>query len=282
MGLTKTTAAAYLLVFSALSGAEVTTTSAGTGTSTKAIHSITTTTTTTSSRTITHTSATSPAGKSSTTSSSHVSGVTHIPDTSIILSIVPVRTPQNNVFDSDSFDDSYEDSEGTPIFINATLPTLQTPSCADASPFNLTSGRLSYHGKYLSTIADVVYQPLTTTSFAHVNPREGAREIDTGFSVEDGFLRWLDSAFYGGRARYCRIMGKEEGGRGMGVVNAVFHINKTWPKGCEEVDVRVYKVSDCKDGKLVEKTRIGEGEGGEARTTGVASATTGAAGWDEL
>ncbi|KAI0897416.1 hypothetical protein F4806DRAFT_507888 [Annulohypoxylon nitens] len=271
MGLTKTTTAAYLLAFSALSGAEVTTTSAGTGTPTKAIHSITTTTTTTSSRTITHTSATSPAGKSSTTSS-HVPGVTHIPDTSIFLSIVPARSSH----------DPLDNFESIPIFINATLPTLQTPSCDNASPFNLTSGRLSHHGKYLSTIADVVYQPLTTTSFAHVNPREGAREIDTGFSVEDGFLRWYDSAFYGGRARYCRIKGKEEGGMGMGVVNAVFHISKTWPKGCEEVDVRVYRTSECRDGKVVEGTRIGEGEGGEARTTGVASATTGAAGWDEL
>lgn len=129
-----------------------------------------------------------------------------------------------------------------------------------------------------------MYQPLTTTSFAHVNPREGAREIDTGFSVEDGFLRWYDAAFYGGRARYCRIKGTDESeegkggkGRGMGVVNAVFHINRTWPKGCEEVDVRVYRASECMDGKLVEGMRIGE-----ASTTAVASATTGAAGWDEL
>ncbi|KAI1090051.1 hypothetical protein F5B19DRAFT_347710 [Rostrohypoxylon terebratum] len=217
MVFTKTTAAACLLAFSALSGAEVTTTSTGTGAPTKAIHSITTTTTSTTntnSRAAPHTSATSPAGKISTASSSHVPGVTHIPDTAVFLSIVPLRTTTRN---DSSQSEEEEEEDVPPIFINATLPTLQTASCAHASPFRLTGGRLAHRGAYLATIADIVYQPLITTSSAHLHAREGAREIGSGFSVENGFLRWFDGAFYGGRARYCRIRGKGEGGWGWGL-----------------------------------------------------------------
>ncbi|KAI1206741.1 uncharacterized protein F4807DRAFT_463430 [Annulohypoxylon truncatum] len=282
MGLAKATAAVYLLAFSALGGAEVTTTSAGTGTgtSTKAAHSITTNTTTTS-RTVTHTSATSPAGKTS-TSPSHVPGVTHIPDSPILLSIVPLLNPQSR--ERDSSNGSWNPES---LFVTTSTPFL-TRSCANASPFNLISGRLSNanDGAHLSTIPDVVYQPLTTTTFAHANP---GRAIDETFSVEDGYLRWYDARFYGGRARYC-VSGEKE------MVNVVFHINKTWPEGCEEVDVRVFRENECREGKVVEGVRIGGVEevetgrmGGQARTTGTsvaagvdASATTAPGGSDEL
>ncbi|KAI1454319.1 hypothetical protein F4805DRAFT_477662 [Annulohypoxylon moriforme] len=276
MGLAKTTAAVYLLAFSALSGAEVTTTSTGTGTgtSTKAIHSITTTTTTTS-RTITHTSATSPAGKTSTSTES-VPGVTHIPDSAIILSIVRANSPQNN----EHHDDFGDDLET--LFIKTTTPSSPhlTPSCASASAFNLTSGRLSRHEKHVATNADVVFQPLGMTEYP--SALEGAMGIDTVFSVEDGYLRWYNERFYGGRARYCW---------NKGMVEVVFHISKTWPEGCEEVDVRVFREGECRDGEVVEGERIGEIEEGrkvgEVSTTGTraggeASATAGAAWGDEL
>ncbi|KAI0883710.1 uncharacterized protein GGS22DRAFT_194952 [Annulohypoxylon maeteangense] len=252
MGFSKATAAVYLLALSALGSAEVTTTSTGTSTSTKAIHSITTTTTTTS-RTITHTSATIPAGRTSTSHES-VPGVTHIPDSAIILSVERKHESQ--------------DSPET-LFISASTPFL-TPSCASASAFNLTSSRLSLHGHPLSTTADIVFQPLTTTKFP--SALDGRMGIDTGFSVEDGYLRWYNGRFYGGRARYCVTGG--------GMVNVVFHVSKTWPEGCEEVDLRVWGEGECGGDRVVEGGRIGEGD--EVRTTGVESMTPAAAGWDEL
>ncbi|KAI1103998.1 hypothetical protein F4804DRAFT_308352 [Jackrogersella minutella] len=219
-----TAAAACLLAFPAVAMTQVTTSSTTTSLSTLISAMPLTTTTTTVSKTMSSTSATSPSG----TAPSNVPGVTHIPDVSIILSIVPAR---------DSL--SHEDSEGVPGrrdgFVDITRP-LNAHTCSSASHFSLTSGQLCSHGEYLSTDRNVLYRPFAVSS--HMG------SITSTFSVVDGFLRWYDERFYQGRARYCREAT-------LGQVYVAFHISKTWPAGCEEVDVKVYLESQCKDGEIV-------------------------------
>ncbi|KAI1140836.1 hypothetical protein F5Y05DRAFT_288597 [Hypoxylon sp. FL0543] len=219
------------------------------------------------------TSATSPSG----TASSHVPGVTHLPDVSIILSVVPAKGKSSQHADASR--------DGVFFFIDATRPR-NARGCADASPFNLTSGRLSRHAEALSADADVLYKPLG------VSARAGA--VSTTFSVVDGALRWYDSSFYGGRARYCAVGG---------LVYVVFHIEKTWPAGCAEVDLAVFLASQCRGGEIlpgapivptgraettgVAVTGTGTGVGMGAGSVGVgggrgATATAGTGSWDEL
>ncbi|OTA97615.1 hypothetical protein M434DRAFT_7832 [Hypoxylon sp. CO27-5] len=166
---------------------------------------------------ISSTSATPPSGPSS----SNIPGVTSLPDASIILNIVPPR-------------DSINDKKGT-VFIDATRPTNPS-SCTGATPFNLTAGRLSSNGEHLSSDRDVLYKPFGVSSRPH--------PISTTFSVVDGFLRWYNDGFYRGRARYCQIAST-------GLLYVAFHIDKTWPVDCVEVDVAVHLAAQCQGGEIV-------------------------------
>ncbi|KAI1408574.1 hypothetical protein F5Y13DRAFT_108487 [Hypoxylon sp. FL1857] len=248
------TAAACLWAFSAQ--ASTTTTSAPNTSSS--------TTSTSISNTISSTSATSPSG----TPSLSIPGVTSLPDLPIILSVVPVK---------DSVDDKGLLQQQ--VFIDATRPINPT-SCTSATPFNLTAGRLSTSGgQYLSTDRDVLYKPLGTSSRTHA--------IASTFSIVDGLLRWYSDAFYRGRARYCQIPAT-------GLVYVTFHIEKTWPQDCGEVDVAVHLASQCNGGEIgpgapilptgvVSTTDVamamGTGTGG---VRGGAARTSAEGGWDEL
>ncbi|OTA62680.1 hypothetical protein K449DRAFT_433585 [Hypoxylon sp. EC38] len=194
-------------------------------------------TSTPSSDIISSTSATPPSGPSS----SNIPGVTSLPDVSIILNIVPTR-------DSPDRKDTVSDKKGT-VFIDATRP-INPSSCTGATPFNLTAGRLSSNGEYLSIDRDVLYKPFGVSSRPH--------PIATTFSVVDGFLRWYNDGFYRGRARYCQVAST-------GLLYVAFHIDKTWPAGCEEVDVAVHLAAQCQGGEIV--------PGGPILPTGLASTT---------
>ncbi|KAI0835390.1 hypothetical protein F5Y06DRAFT_299535 [Hypoxylon sp. FL0890] len=243
--------------------------------------------------TISSTSATSPSG----TSSSNIPGVTNLPGASIILSIVPMRDAK----DAKRVQHTLEPDS---IFIDTTRPPTPNPnSCTSASPFNLTAGRLSSNGHFLSTHRAVLYQPLGTSS-SRTNSistpitTSTTISISTSFSIVDGLLRWYNEEFYRGRARYCRV-------RESGTVYVVFHTEKTWPVGCEEVDVAVFLVERCRGGRIVPGRLIGQGLAGVAVTTAVggtrtdmgtgmgvgtvgsvvgggATATSGMGSWDEL
>ncbi|KAF3064480.1 hypothetical protein GL218_02432 [Daldinia childiae] len=107
-------------------------------------------------------------------------------------------------------------------------------SCAEATTFDLTDGLISSGGEYLAKAGDVLYEPFTTSS------KHGVSAAGK-FGVEDGYLRWYDDGFYGGRARYCQMPGS-------GQVYVTYHIDSTWPAGCKEVDLAVKPQSWCQDG----------------------------------
>ncbi|KAI0850013.1 hypothetical protein F5Y00DRAFT_268772 [Daldinia vernicosa] len=113
-------------------------------------------------------------------------------------------------------------------------PPADPLSCADATTFYLTDGVINSGGEYLATGRDVLYEPLTASS-----PRGDSAAGK--FAVENGYLRWYDDGFYGGQARYCQMPGS-------GQVYVTYHVESTWPEGCEEVDLAVRPESWCRDG----------------------------------
>lgn len=82
----------------------------------------------------------------------------------------------------------------------------------------------------------MVYKPFGVSSRTN--------SIATTFSVVDGLLRWYSDEFYRGRARYCQIAST-------GLLYVAFHIDKTWPADCEEVDIAVHLASQCQGGQIV-------------------------------
>ncbi|KAI0119536.1 hypothetical protein F4814DRAFT_412379 [Daldinia grandis] len=110
-------------------------------------------------------------------------------------------------------------------------------SCTDATTFYLTDGAISSNGEYVMTGRGVSYEPFTASSAR-------GDHVAGKFGVEDGYLRWYDDGFYGGRARYCQMPGH-------GQVYVTYHADNTWPNGCEEVDLEVGLESWCRNGEYV-------------------------------
>ncbi|KAI1392379.1 uncharacterized protein F4822DRAFT_390838 [Hypoxylon trugodes] len=209
------------------------------------------TTTTTSPQTTTTAATTStptPISPTTSTSPSGIPGIIDIPGTSIILSIIPTPNSANTK---------------SSIFIGPGNPN----TCTRATPFHLKSGQLSNSadGQFISTKKDISFQPFSASS------RQGP--IATTFSVVNGRLHWYDSAFYQGRARYCRVASS-------GQVYIVFHIDKTWPDRCEEVDIAVHLASRCQGGEIVPGEFVLPSA--EAGATGTASSGSGGVSREEL
>ncbi|OTB02897.1 hypothetical protein M426DRAFT_24329 [Hypoxylon sp. CI-4A] len=227
-----------------------------TTTSTISLKTTTTTTTTTSSPPIINAVATTSIPTSATSPSStstNLPGITHIPDTSIILAVVPISNPSNHIHaapDQGAIDKHQQPKQQSRFFIDATGCT-NAQSCRAATPFTLTHGRLSSstttnsntnsnsnsNTNSISTDRDIMFQPLLIT-------RHTTGTIASTFSVVDGLLRWFDPGFHQGRARYCLQPGS-------GILYVAFHNRKTWLPGCAEVDVEVYLAGQCREGEIV-------------------------------
>ncbi|KAL2066779.1 hypothetical protein VTL71DRAFT_2851 [Oculimacula yallundae] len=105
-------------------------------------------------------------------------------------------------------------------------------SCSDAQVFTIDNGRLSSGGNFISVDEGVLSAPFVTA--------QAISNISTTFSVSDT-LQWSNSAFSGGRARFC-----SQGG----LVNALFTLNATLID-CSPQDLFVISSGACVDGVIV-------------------------------
>ncbi|KAI1466518.1 uncharacterized protein F4812DRAFT_81627 [Daldinia caldariorum] len=169
-------------------------------------------------------------------SSSAIPGVANVP---MLLAVVPVGSTRRDTVIAGK--NNRKNAKRGPAayyqgFVGA--PAANPLGCADATAFDLSDG-VVHHGD-AGAGRDVLYEPLAAVSSA---VSEGAKYTPGRVVVEDGRLRWYDSEFYGGRARYCQMPGS-------GQVYVTFHVEDTWPEGCREVDLAAEPESSCRDGTL--------------------------------
>ena len=206
---------------------------------------------------------TGPGGAGSTgpgasaTNSAGLPGVTDLPQTPVLLSVIPGLVNVTNK--KRDFAEMYR-RQSLGGFIGAAGPINPT-SCSDATPFNLTQGRLVSGGQFVATEPNVPFIELKVVP---------AGSISTTFTVVNGVLFWYNAAFVGGQAGFCQVAS--------GQVYATFGAPGTGPANCNTISIVVYQASQCQNGAL--STAIppigGPGGAGGPAATGTATGTGGA------
>ncbi|KAK8122555.1 hypothetical protein PG984_011225 [Apiospora sp. TS-2023a] len=190
----------------------------------------------------------------SATNSAGIPGVTDLPQTPVLLSVIPGLVNTTNQ-KRDVAEMYRRQSLGG--FIGAAGP-INPASCSDATPFNLTQGRLMSGGEMIATDPNVPYIPMKVVP---------GGSISTTFTVVNGILFWYNAAFSGGQAGFCQIAS--------GQVYATFGAAGTGPANCNAVSIVVYQANQCQNGALSTATPPIGGPGGPG-ATGTATATGGA------
>ncbi|KAK8135996.1 hypothetical protein PG984_003936 [Apiospora sp. TS-2023a] len=103
--------------------------------------------------------------------------------------------------------------------------------------FNITTeGQLTSDGRVVATRFGDVFIPLA--------PSDDEGEISKAFVVINSVLHWQNTAFDGGEAGFCQVVGS-------GQVYATFAERATWPPGCDSISIIVYKARQCRNGVIV-------------------------------
>ncbi|KAK7914854.1 hypothetical protein PG985_012557, partial [Apiospora marii] len=206
---------------------------------------------------------TGPGGAGSTgpgasaTSSAGIPGVTDLPQAPILLSVIPGLVNVTNK--KRDFAEMYR-RQSLGGFIGGAGP-VNPVSCSDATPFNLTQGRLESGGQFIATEPNVPFIEMKVVP---------AGSISTTFTVVNGVLFWYNAAFVGGQAGFCQVPS--------GQVYATFGGTGTGPAGCNTVSIVAYQASQCQNGALSTATPPIGGPGGPSgpAPTGTATGTGGA------
>ncbi|KAK8103736.1 uncharacterized protein PG998_010769 [Apiospora kogelbergensis] len=143
---------------------------------------------------------------------------------------------------------------------------INPASCSDATPFNLTQGRLTSGGQAVATDPGVPFMAIRVTP---------GGSISTTFTVVNGILAWYNPAFFGGQAGFCQVAS--------GQVFATFGAPGTGPAGCGTVSVVVYRATQCQNGAIISATpttlagptATGGGDGGSGSGSGSGSGAGG-------
>ncbi|KAK7984810.1 hypothetical protein PG988_002432 [Apiospora saccharicola] len=165
----------------------------------------------------------------SATNSAGIPGVTDLPQTPVLLSVIPGLVNATN--QKRDFAEMYR-RQALGGFIGAAGP-INPASCSDATPFNLTQGRLMSGGEMIATDPNVPYIPMKVVP---------GGSISTTFTVVNGILFWYNAAFFGGQAAFCQIAS--------GQVYATFGAPGTGPANCNAVSIVVYQANQCQNGAL--------------------------------
>ncbi|KAM0809416.1 putative WSC domain-containing protein [Seiridium cardinale] len=174
---------------------------------------------------------------SSTTSSAGNPGVTNMPEDEIILAILPVDDGPLVNLTRRGLGDLAKRQATDGGFVGGAAPT-NPDSCNDATPFNLTNGRLGSGGQFVATNPGIAYKEFK------VSP---TGSISTTFTVSNGVLAWYNDVFYGGQAGFCQVPS--------GQIFITFGIPGTEPVDCEFVFLVVYERGQCNpDGAIISIT----------------------------
>ncbi|KAK9776481.1 hypothetical protein SCAR479_06804 [Seiridium cardinale] len=174
---------------------------------------------------------------SSTTSSAGNPGVTNMPEDEIILAILPVDAGPLVNLTRRGLGDLAKRQATDGGFVGGAAP-INPDSCNDATPFNLTNGRLGSGGQFVATNPGIAYKEFK------VSP---TGSISTTFTVSNGVLAWYNDVFYGGQAGFCQVPS--------GQIFITFGIPGTEPVDCEFVFLVVYERGQCNpDGAIISIT----------------------------